>query len=65
MYDFINPLLSIYHLAMFGLALSLACLSKPTQVEADTEVDIPAFLHKYLSKNLSKNQKWPYNIKYG
>jgi len=40
-YSFVNPLMSIYHLSMLGLALILACLLPEKSTKTDWRGDFP------------------------
>jgi hypothetical protein len=44
-YDYIQPLMAIYHLGMFSLALTLACLSPEEQ--SPGEIDVRAWLRRF------------------
>ena len=48
-YQFINPLMSIYHLSMLGLALTLACMSPRVPIEQGM-ITISEWLRSHLIK---------------
>jgi hypothetical protein len=48
-YDFINPMISLYHLSMLGLALALAIVSKEPYDDRDT-IAVGDFVWRYTSR---------------
>lgn len=51
-YAYLNPLLSIYHIGMLGIALALACISIPIEQENSSapEIDIPTKIMRLKSR---------------
>jgi hypothetical protein len=57
-YEYISPLMAIYHLSMLGLALVLACLSGDESEDADT-IALGDRVKQYLWSLARSISRWP------
>jgi hypothetical protein len=49
-YDFILPMLSIYHITMLVFGLALACLFSPEDADEPTDIDLSRYLRHTVSR---------------